>query len=388
MLRESYRKRSAGSIAVALSLLFLVAATSPPSTHAKTVETVTQSTSAETHKTNEKNHYVGYTVLAADHPYKDQRVAYKVAVWYPSALSSGKHTYKLGPSSVEANLAVDSPVAEGKFPIVFYSHGATGSGTSSFFICELLAKHGYIVVAPDYLDTVNAARIDEPVAFDGFMRMKTNRDIYWLREYGLNKAAKEGRTAFDYRPSQLADTIELALGWNKTENNRFRDKIDKDRIGLFGHSFGAWTSLLLSGADEKRLDKRIKAVAALSGPVNDFVYKVDSDNDLKAVTIPVLFEYGELEPALGRGDDKKLLYERANAPKILISIKGADHLSFSGGIKGEHRLSSEYLDDDDPRKTISETTLDFFQGFLRSDSDALERLKNRTAGVSSSLSQF
>lgn len=390
-----FRTISAAQI-VPIAALLLLALASGQIADAETARTVSKQTdkSLPTSTTGKaaadvtKNYYVGYTVVSNEYVYKDQKANYKIAVWYPSALNAGTHVYKLGPSSVNADLAVDSPVADGKFPIVFYSHGATGSGTSSFFICELLAKNGYIVVAPDYLDTVNAARIDEPVPFDGFMRMKTNRDIYWLREYGLNKASREGRTAFEYRPEQLKSTIELALAWNKADGNRFLNKIDADRVGLFGHSFGAWTSLLLCGADAKRLDKRIKAVVALSGPVNEFVYKVDSDNDLKAINVPVLFEYGDQEPALGRRDDKALLFEPANAPKMLLSIKNADHLSFSGGIKGEHKSSTEYLNDDVPRKTISETTLDFFDGFLKSNESKLERLKARTEGISSSAAQF
>ena len=378
-------------VPISLSVLLAISSGQPVSAKDKTVTSSlaqgqTLKVAAEKPATN--NYYVGYTVVSNEYSYKDQKANYKIAVWYPSALDAGSHKYKLGPSTIKADLAVDSPVAAGKFPIVFYSHGATGSGTSSFFICELLAKNGYIVVAPDYLDTVNAARIDEPVAFDGFMRMKTNRDIYWLREYGLNKASREGRSAFEYRPEQLKSTIDLALRWDNAEGNRFQNKIDTDRIGLFGHSFGAWTSLLLCGADAKRLDKRIKAVVALSGPVNQYVYKVDSDNDLKPISVPILFEYGDKEPSLGRGDDKALLFEPANTPKMLISIKDADHLSFSGGIKGEHKTSAEFLDDDTQRKTISETTLDFFDGFLKSDKIKLERLKSRTDGVSSSIAQF
>lgn len=336
----------------------------------------------------QKSHPVGYSVITNEYDYKDQKAPYKVALWYPSIKSNGKHIYKLGPSSVEAELSVDSELAPGKFPILFYSHGATGSGTSSFWVCELLAKHGYIVVAPDYLDIVNAARIDEPVAFDAFMRMKTNRDIQILREFGLNKAAKEGRSLFAYRPEQLKSTIDKMLAWNSDSQSKFFNHIDTERVGLFGHSFGAWTSLLLAGADSKFSDNRVKAVVALSGPVNEFVFKAESVNDLKAVHVPTLFEYGEQEPTHGRKDDKALLFDPANAPKILLAIKDADHLSFSGGIKGEHKLSREYFEKDEPRRIVAETTLDFFDAFLKDDKEKLQRLKSRTDGVSFSATQL
>lgn len=336
----------------------------------------------------QKSYPVGYSVINNEYGYKDQKAPYKVALWYPSTKSDGKHIYKLGPSSVEAELSVDSDLAPGKFPIVFYSHGATGSGTSSFWVCELLAKHGYIVVAPDYLDTVNAARIDEPVAFDAFMRMKTNRDIQILREFGLNRAAKDGRSWFAYRPEQLKSTIDKLLAWNSDSQSKFCNHIDTERVGLFGHSFGAWTSLLLAGADSEFSDNRVKAVVALSGPVNEFVFKAESDNDLKSIQVPILFEYGDQEPKHGRKDDKALLFDAANAPKFLLAVRDADHLSFSGGIKGEHKLSQEYLEKDEPRKTVAETTLDFFDAFLKDDKEKLQRLKTRTDGVSFSASQL
>jgi predicted dienelactone hydrolase len=331
---------------------------------------------------------VGYKVDSNEYEFKDQKAPYKIAIWYPSAKPAGQHIYKIGPSSISADLAVDAPVAEGRFPIIFYSHGATGSGTSSFFICEMLARNGYIVVAPDFLDMVNAARIDDPVPFNAIMRMNTTHYIYWLREYGLNKASGEGRTIYNYRPEQLQSTMKKALAWDQDSNSIFHNHVDSDRIGLFGHSFGAWTSLLVSGASAKYYDKNVKAVVALSGPVNDFVFKVEGDNDLKHIKIPVLFEYGELEPSLGRRDDKSLLFEPANSPKMLLAIKNADHLSFSGGVKGEHKLSAEYLEQDPPRKTISETTLDFFDGFLKNDKKKLERLETRTDGISFSAVQF
>jgi len=349
--------------------------------------------SAVVHKTtiaptSTKQYPVGYAVTSTEYDFKEQKIHYKIAIWYPTSRKDGTHDYILGPSHISANLAVDSPVAQGRFPIIFYSHGATGSGTSSFFTCELLARNGYIVVAPDYLDEVNAARIDETVPFDGFMRMKTTRYIYWLREYGLNKAAREGRTVFAYRPEQLKQTMDTVLAWDKDQENKFHNRIDEEKVGLFGHSFGAWTSLLAAGASPDFHDKRVKAVVALSGPVNEFVFKIATDNDLKDVKVPVLFEYGERETALGRRDDKTLLYDFAAAPKMLISIKDADHLSFSGGIKGEHKLSSEYLDADPIRKTISETTLDFFDGFLKNERERLDALKTRKEGVASSFADF
>lgn len=332
---------------------------------------------------------IGYTVLSAQYPYKELPITFKIAVWYPTESKPGKHDYQIGSNAISTDATADAAVAQGRFPLLFYSHGATGSGTSSFFICETLARNGYIVVAPDFLDTVSVARIDETVPFDGLIRMRTAQYISSLREFGLNKASSEGRTLYSYRPEQLKQTIELVLAMNKdSDGNLLHGHIDESKIGLFGHSFGAWTSLLLAGAGPLQHDPRIKAVVALSGPVNEHVFAVASPNDLAAVKIPVLFEYGDREKEVGRKDDKTLLFDKANTPKILIAIKDADHLSFSGGVRGEHRLAVDYLDRDPVRKTIADTTLDFFDAYIKGDQAKRDRLKERTEGVAFSVAQF
>jgi len=362
-----------------------VEASSSPST-AKSEQSNSHATSTET----TSSYSIGYTVLSEQYAYREQPVPFKIAVWYPSsdAKKSDDFSYPIGSNKIASEAKLDAPIAEGKFPVLFYSHGATGAGTSSFFVCELLARSGYIVVAPDYLDTVYVARIDQPVPFDGYLWMRTAQYISWLRELGLNKSSREGRILFAYRPVQLKQTIEKIIGSNKDSKSPLYQHLDEERIGLFGHSFGAWTSLLLAGASPSLHDARVKAVVALSGPVNEHVYAVGSDNDLESVKVPVLFEYGDKEPASGRQDDKKFLFEKAKAPKMLIAIKDADHLSFSGGVKGEHKLASEYLNQDLPRKTIAETTLDFFNAFLKDDAASKTKLKNRTEGIAASAVEF
>lgn len=331
---------------------------------------------------------IGYSVLSDQLAFRDQPVPFKIAVWYPSSQMPSAAAYPIGSNQIETELVKDGTCASGKHPIVFYSHGATGSGTSSFFICELLAKNGFIVVAPDFLDTVYVTRIDQPVPFDSYLWMRTDQYISFLRELGLNKASKEGRNLYAYRPAQLKQTMEKVFALNKESKNFLFNHIDESRIGLFGHSFGAWTSLLLGGASPDLHDKRIKAVVALSGPVNEHVYSVASANDLDSVNVPLLFEYGEQEPAKGRQDDKTFLFDKAKSPKMLLSIKDADHLSFSGGVKGEHKTVNEYLNADVPRKTISETTLDFFNAFINGADASKDKLKNRTEGVASSYCDF
>ncbi|MBX9692827.1 MAG: dienelactone hydrolase family protein [Cyanobacteria bacterium] len=324
----------------------------------------------------------GFKTDSREFGYEGALIPYKIAIWYPSPDRASSDYYQIGPSRISTDAAFDGAVAKGKFPVVFYAHGATGAGTSSFFLCETLARAGYIVVAPDFLDTLAVARIQERVEYDSLTRMRFYQYIYWLRNYGLDKAASLGRVQFTYRLDQLKSTIDYMLSLNDKKESVFYQHLDTDRIGLVGHSFGAWTSLLLAGASLQFHDERIKAVAALSGPVNDNVYAVVSDNDLARVHTPVLFEYGEKEKDFGRADDKTLLYDKANSPKILIRIVNADHFAFSGGVKGEFPNAESYIEQDSARRTISTTTRDFFDLFLKKDETARKRLKQPGDGAS------
>ncbi|MBX9669917.1 MAG: hypothetical protein K2X93_20005 [Candidatus Obscuribacterales bacterium] len=335
------------------------------------------------------NHPVGFSVFSTTYTYKEHQIPYKVAIWYPAVTNAhGTYSYKIGPSKIQAEISLGAKALDGRFPIVFYSHGATGAGTSSFFICEQLARNGYIVAAPDFLDTVCVARIDETIPFDGYLHLKTNRYIQWLRQVGLNKAAKEGRSIYSYRPEQLTQVIEKVLSMNEKEDSILFGHIDKEKLALFGHSFGAWTSLLVAGIERNFVDKRVKAVVALSSPVNESVYSVDTQNDLASVHIPVLFEYGELEPGLGRQNDETFLFAKANRPKMLICIKNADHLSFSGGVRGEFQKATDYVEKDPVRRTIAETTQTFLDVFVKNDRSKLSQLRSQKDGIASLLTEL
>src|SRR5262249_41975399 len=76
----------------------------------------------------------------------------KMAVWYPSTVAGSSYAYSTDLSgSVAVNGAVQSCA---HFPLVVFSHGFGGCGTQSDFFTEELARHGYIVAAPDHHDAL------------------------------------------------------------------------------------------------------------------------------------------------------------------------------------------------------------------------------------------
>ena len=94
-----------------------------------------------------------------------------------------------------------------------------------------------------------------------------------LKETELNKGGKAYRQKLAYRPKEAKAVIDRLLGENRNSGSPLYGIINEDEIGMVGHSFGAWTSMLVGGADPAFKDPRVKAIVPLSGPVNESVYE-------------------------------------------------------------------------------------------------------------------
>jgi predicted dienelactone hydrolase len=330
---------------------------------------------------------VGYQVLSFNHEgWGGKMGRVDVAVWYPSGDPVQSFEYDFGRNKVETNLAVSGAVLPGKYPLILYSHGATGSGISMAFLTERLASQGYVVVGPDYPDQFFSARIREKVGWKPGIYRKQIKWLENIKEHQLNKGGRSWRRSkLAYRPNIASSTIDLILDENKDKQSPFHEAIDTDRIAAVGHSFGAWTSLLIAGADSTFHDQRIKAAVALSGPVNQDVYESD---ELAQITIPVMFMFGGEEPKAGRASDQSLLYSRARPPKFLVEIEGADHFTFSGGIRKEFPRMDDYVQQDSRRAAIVIYTTAFLDYWLRGDDKARKQLQARTDSVMSYLHKW
>ena len=74
------------------------------------------------------------------------------AVWHPTAASPAQYAY--GPK-FSGNVVLNAPankVCGVPAPLVVFSHGDLGCGLQSIAFTEELARHGYVVAAPDHAD--------------------------------------------------------------------------------------------------------------------------------------------------------------------------------------------------------------------------------------------
>ncbi len=325
---------------------------------------------------------VGYTMLETIAPGAEGGTdTVYIAVWYPTADPVKLFQYDYGGNRVSSWLALDGRPVRGQFPLILYSHGATGCGISSAFLTERLASEGFVVAGADYTDKYFACRTAEEIPRQNILqKARMWRWIKDIRNYQLNKGGKDYRhQRLSYRPKQARAVIDRLIAEGRDPNSPLQGIINEHRIAAVGHSFGAWTSLLIGGADPVFADSRIKAIAALSGPCNNSVYE---PQELANIRVPVLFMYGSKEPEVGRSSDKALLYDRTHSPKLLYEIRGADHFTFSGGVRKEFRTVSAYRLQDIRRGAIVDMTEAFFKYFLNGDRDARAAFKQPHLGVS------
>jgi predicted dienelactone hydrolase len=325
---------------------------------------------------------VGYRVLkvtATDDA--GTRTTTSVAVWYPTADAEKPFAYAYGENKVRTTLALNGKVAAGRYPVVVFSHGATGSGLTSAFVTETLARHGFIVAAVDHTDEVYLVRIvnDPALAKQQGVAVKALAYAAKVRNEYLGDDALKYRSKLSYRPAQIRATIDLLLG----RSSPFAGHVNADKVGVMGHSFGAWTTMVVAGGIKKYADPRVDAAVTLSAPVNGTVF---SPQEVEGIKTPMMMMFGSTEVLQGRGDDRTHFYDHLGGSRYMVEIEDAVHTTFSGGIRYEHPSVQGYLGDEN-RAAITRYAIAMMGYYLKGDARARAQLQIRGNGVTHYLYQ-
>lgn len=216
--------------------------------------------------------------------------------------------------------------ADGPLPLIVFGHGFDGHPRKFTKLLAAWADAGYVVAAPAF-----------PFTNDEFPG-KTDRDDI------VNQ------------PADVSFVIDEVLG-----DIELRGLVDPDRIGVGGFSLGGMTALAV-GFNSRHRDPRPRAIAVLAGRFWEGLggsYEMDST--------PLLVLHGtedSLVPfALGEE-----VYGAARPPKVLVTFEGARH-------------HEEIEDGEGPLAAAVETTLAFWDLFLRDDLGARARLLAERPGA-------
>jgi predicted dienelactone hydrolase len=223
-----------------------------------------------------------------------------------------------GLPSVSQDAVRDAASRPGRWPLVLFSHGYGGHRRQSTFLCTHLASHGYVVASVDHVgNTVFEVMHAIMTAQMGGARSDPQAT---LREFIV---ARPADTVF------MLDEVLRGTGGVAAQ-------VDADRIGMAGHSFGGWTTLVTTARD-----RRIRAALPLApaGGASDLDANVLVETmDLRfGREVPTLFIAADLDSLLPLHGVREL-YERTPAPKRLVVLEKADHLHFLDRIAENHEL--------------------------------------------------
>jgi predicted dienelactone hydrolase len=269
-------------------------------------------------------------------------------------------------------LRVSYPTAPGKVPVIIFSHGAGGGDNGYLGLTQYWASSGYIVLQPTHEDSVQQRRAagDNSASVFNILSDAKNPERWTAR---------------------IAD-VELVLNsFVEIEQQvpAIKGRMDRDHIGVGGHSLGSQTAALIGGALillpgktglQSFKDPRAKAILLLSpqGP-DQLGFTDDSWTDMK---LPMMVMTGSRDMSFGAQPPEWRTSAFKLAPsgdKYLLFIHDASHMSFSGRLaEGKNLLGGPAPKTDIDEAAIFDwvktASLAFWDDYLKSDKEAKQFL--------------
>lgn len=239
-------------------------------------------------------------------------------------------------------------------PVILFSHGLGGSREGNPYLGNHWAKNGYVVVFLQHKGSdrgvwENAPRNERMTALRGATGLKPTLDRFQDIPF-------------------IIDQLEL---WNSTEGHALFGKLDLDHIGLSGHSYGAVTTLGLTGRKFRTRqtfgDERIDAFPPLSPQPG----RGSASHSFGHLDMPILCMTGtedgspldsSFDPAV-----RKEVYAAfpSSGNKYQLVFEGAHHFAFadSQGWRAKQRNAKHH-------PAIQLISTRFWDAYLKNDADA------------------
>ena len=268
-------------------------------------------------------------------------------------------------------MTIEYPTRGGPYPVIVFSHGFGGSNVGYTPLTEYWAGHGYIVIKPSHADSGKLGPILEQRREERRAEMEKARAEGRGRNGRNTKQTTQQQGQTPTPPDPLAEAI-----WSTQSTsdwvNRARDislildnltnlekkypelagRMDTSKIGVSGHSYGAFTAMMVSGMTSSAAtpaigaaDPRVKAAVVFSPQgIGSLGLTKESWKD---VTVPMMYVTGSLDYVTA-GDAKPRHDAFAYSPagdKFFVSFNGARHMTFAGG------TLSDISDDEIPMRT-------------------------------------
>jgi predicted dienelactone hydrolase len=249
------------------------------------------------------------------------------------------------------------PAQKTPAPVVLFSHGLGGSRSGATFLGKHWAARGYVAVFLQHPGSDDAIWRDVPAAD----RANALADAASLRN-------------FVARVSDVHAALDQLSRWNDEIGHPLTGRIDMNRVGMSGHSFGAVTTQAVSGqafaSKTSITDSRIKA-AVIFSPSKPSIG--DPQTAFGAVKIPWLLMTGTNDVArigartIGTPDVASRLAVFPALPvgdKFELVLYGADHMVFTDR---DESMTNGRARNPNHHKVILALSTAFWDAFLRND---------------------
>ena len=247
---------------------------------------------------------VGYRVLALPS-------GRKLAVWYPTAATEQPFAYTRGSNGLMGSVARDAPPAAcPRVPLVLFSHGLGGCALQSTFLTEELARHGYVVAAPDHADAATCGIDGEALRLQN---LRTEQPLLeparWTEQ------------------SEIGRLHDLRAAIQQVGSDAVLARIaDTTRIGAVGHSLGGYAVLAMGGAWPTWRTREVKAVVALSPFVTPFI----AHGTLSKLAVPVMYQGAEFDWGITPNmEGPRGAFAVSPAPKYYVRLRGGTHVEWT-----------------------------------------------------------
>lgn len=257
------------------------------------------------------------------------------------------------------------------FPVVLFSHGLGGNREGAEYLGEHWASHGFVSI-----------HLQHPGSDESVWRGRS--DV----RGALVESVANPKSAVD-RPLDVRFAVDKLTELNVT-SGPLEGRLELDRVGMSGHSFGGYTTLAVAGQIFKSRmgrnvslpEPRIKAAISLSAPAPRA--GISAAESFAQVKIPILHMTGTLDDSpIGetKAADRRIPFDNIlNADQFLLILKDGDHMVFNG-----QRLQSPQANlYPRQQELIRMASLAFWLHYLKGDAAAGEWLKN--AGFATELS--
>jgi len=216
----------------------------------------------------------------------------------------------------DLRLKIYYPEGPGPFPVIVFSHGLYGSKDSYWALGEYWASYGFVSIHPSHEDSRK----------DGGYRK------------GLRQAIEDPEL-WESRPKDISFILD-SLAEIERLAPQLKGKLDRERVGVGGHSYGAYTAQAIAGATVQMpgeakprsfADNRVRAAVILS-PQGEGEMGLTS-RSWGNIHVPLLVMYGSRDFGTQRRTPtwrSQPFYGAPPGDKYDVELTGATHMTFVG----------------------------------------------------------